>query len=336
MQEMDRQQDADLQLSVVTVTWNAKKYVDECLSSLNQIEDLPCEIIVIDNASTDGTPDLIAEKFPSFQLIRSDRNLGFAKANNIGIRNSGGKYFCLVNSDVVVPKGCLTALIGFLESNPEVGVVGPQMLGPQGNIRRSAMRFPSLLSSVARSLSLDRSPWLSRIVHAQMMTDFSHDRQAEVDILNGWFWMIRREALSQVGLLDEQFFIYGEDMDWCLRFRKAGWKIVFFPGVSAIHYGGASSSAAPVRFYVEQQKADFQYWTKHHSAIAAWAYRAIIFTHNCLRFAGYAVIYCLSRGKRTEARSKLRRSWALVSWMAGLRSDLPGTERASAPPLGAA
>jgi len=331
---MDRQQDADLQLSVITVTWNAKKYVDECLSSLDHVEEFPREVIVIDNASTDGTPDLIAEKFPSFQLVRSDRNLGFAKANNIGIRNSHGKYVCLVNSDVVVPKGCLTSLMQFMESNPEVGVVGPQMLGPAGNIRRSAMRFPSLLSSVARSFSLDRSPWLSRVFHAQMMTDFSHDRQAEVDILNGWFWMIRREALSEVGLLDERFFIYGEDMDWCLRFRKAGWKIVFFPGASAIHYGGASSSAAPVRFYVEQQKADFQYWAKHHSALAAVAYKAIIFVHNLLRMVGYSARYCISGRKRAEAKSKVKRSWALVSWMAGMRSETIVRENAPTPPLG--
>lgn len=312
---MDRKHDTEVRLSVIAVTWNAKKYVDQCLSSLDQIDEAATEVIVVDNASTDGTPELIAEKFKSLRLIRNSENLGFSRANNIGIEQARGRYVCLVNSDVIVPPGCLCSLTQYLEMHPDVGVVGPQMLGPAGNVRRSAMRFPSLLSSLARAFGLDGISLISRLVHAQMMTDFKHDRLADVDILNGWFWVIRREALERVGLLDERFFIYGEDMDWCRRFRSAGWRIVFVPEANAIHFGGASSSAAPVRFYIEQQKADFQYWEKHHAQAAAAAYKAIILFHNVLRTVGYAVVYCVYAKKRGDSAHKVRRSLGVLRWM---------------------
>jgi GT2 family glycosyltransferase len=152
-----------------------------------------------------------------------------------------------------------------------------------------------------------------------LVSDFKHDRITDVDILNGWFWMIRREALDQVGLLDERFFMYGEDLDWCLRFQGAGWQLVFYPEAKAIHYGGASSSAAPVRFYVEQQRANFQYWRKHHGLLSQSAYGGIILLHNLLRLVGYLVVYPVSSSHKSDIGAKVRRSWALLGWMIGGR-----------------
>ena len=324
-------QDRTPLLALVVVTWNAKKYVDLCLRSLDQVEAMPLEIIVVDNASTDGTPELIASEFKRFKLIRNIDNLGFAKANNIGIRSSSGQYICLVNSDVTVPIGCLSNLVNYLESNPGVGMVGPQMLGPDGNVRRSTMRFPSLLSSIGRALALDRFPLVSRLVGSQLVADFAHDRTADVDILNGWFWVVRREALNQVGLLDEQFFMYGEDMDWCLRFRKAGWGVVFYPDANAIHFGGGSSSAAPVRFHIEKYRADFQYWRKHHGVIALAVYAGIVFLNNLLRMIGYLAINLVRPKRKAESAAKVRRSWALLKWMVGLQGKQVTGQTPSAP-----
>ena len=313
-----KQEQAPL-VSLVVVTWNAKKYVDMCLGSLDHIKDIPLEIIVVDNASTDGTTELIANNFKGFKLFRNEENLGFAKANNIGIRNSRGRYVCLVNSDVTVPAGCLSSLLNYMEANPGVGMVGPQMVDPDGTVRRSTMRYPSLRSAIGRALGIDRFPLVSRLLGSQMVSDFRHDRIADVEILNGWFWIVRREALDQVGLLDERFFIYGEDLDWCRRFRKAGWRLVFYPIAKAIHYGGASSSAAPVRFYVEQVRATFQYWRKHHGLFARSAYWGIVLVHNLLRLMGYVAVYSISAKRKNEARAKICRSWALLGWMIGGR-----------------
>ena len=158
-----------------------------------------------------------------------------------------------------------------------------------------------------------------------------------VDILSGCFWVVRRDALNDVGLLDESFFIYGEDMDWCKRFWDAGWPAVFVPQAQAIHYGGASSANAPVRFFIEMQRADLQYWTKHHSRLAVGAYSAICFLNHGLRAIGFALAFLFAR-RRAVARGlkhKVQRSVACLKWMANGRrherargdSDMRSVER---------
>lgn len=314
--------------SVIIVTWNGKKYAEMCLRSLSHVHDLSFETIVVDNASTDGTPELVEREFSQVRLIHSGGNLGFAKGNNIGIRASRGRYLCLVNSDVIVPPDCLSTMIRFMDANPSVGLAGPAMLGPNGGgVRRSSMRFPSLANSLVRALALDTVGPVKKLVKSQLMTDFHHDDIADVDVLNGWFWVARREAVDQVGPLDEQFFMYGEDVDWCRRFHQAGWRIVFYPAASAVHFGGASSSVAPVRFYVEQERANIQYWRKHHSLPATAAYCAIVFLHNVIRLVAYLGVSALISNKRRIAVAKARCSWFLLGWMSGLhRAALPGKE----------
>jgi GT2 family glycosyltransferase len=305
-------------IAIISVTWNAKKYVHKCLRSLAEDVDLAAEVIIVDNASTDGTPDLVAEEFPGFRLFRNTENLGFAKANNAGIRASRGDYVCLINSDVVVPRGCLRRLLEYMQANPDIGLLGPQMVGPDGAVRRSSMRLPSFRNSIGRALAADRIPLLSRAFNGQMMADFNHDQTADVEVLNGWFWMVRREALEQVGLLDERFFIYGEDLDWCKRFRQSGWRVVFFADAKALHYGGASSSAAPVRFYIEMQRANLQYWRKHHGLLERSLNCTVVCVQHALRLVCYSAASLLKVGNLAEAAAKKRRSWAFLKWMAGL------------------
>ena len=190
----------------------------------------------------DGSAGPASARVSVIPRIAEPSKPGLARANNKGIRESHGEYVCLVNSDVVLSRGTLYALYEFMQSNPDVAIAGPQMRGPDGSVRRSSMRDPSLLNAFARAFAIDNLRFVSRRIGGQMMTDFSHREIADVDILNGWFWFIRRKALDEVGLLDERFFMYGEDMDWCYRFRKAGWRLVFNPAVSALHYGGGSSA----------------------------------------------------------------------------------------------
>lgn len=141
---------------------------------------------------------------------------------------------------------------------------------------------------------------------------WDHRTTRPVDILSGCFWLTRRPALDQVGLLDELFFIYGEDMDWCKRFRDVGWSVDFVPGAEAIHYGGASSANSPVRFFVEKQKADLQYWRKHHSQLAVRVYCAISLVHHSLRIVEYSLLACVVRREKQIAWYKVRRSVACV------------------------
>ncbi len=303
-------------VSIIIVVWNAKRYVLECLESLREHGVTICtEVIVVDNASTDGTPDLIAQRFPQFTLIRNPENYGFARANNIGIAASSGDYLCLVNSDVKFTRDCISPMLQYLGENPEVALLGPRMLGPNGEVRRSTMRFPTLWNTFCRAIGLDTLFPHSRRFGGLLMSDFDHNQTAPVEVLNGWFWLVRRTAIARVGLLDPIFFMYGEDVDWCYRFHHAGEKTVFFAGAEAIHYGGASSSNAPLRFYLEQSYANWQFWRKHHGWLPQMAFLATLAVHNLIRFLGAAAGYLLSPSQRPLNLLKLKGSLVCLQWV---------------------
>jgi len=302
-------------ISIVIVVWNAKKYVIECLDSLKEyLGDICAEVIIVDNASTDGSPELVAERYPEFKLIRNTENLGFAKANNIGIAQSSGEYLCLVNSDVKFTDDCFSPMLRYLAENPGVAMIGPKMLTANGEARRSTMRFPTIWNSFTRAIALDLVFRRSSLFGGQLMSDFDHQRTIPVEVLNGWFVLIRRSALERVGLLDPQFFMYGEDVDWCYRFRKAGQEIVFFAGAGAIHYGGASAAGAPLRFQLEMYRANLQYWRKHHSRIAQQLYLVSLAIYDAGRVFGLACSYPCLPGQRPSIGFKIKRSLACLQW----------------------
>jgi GT2 family glycosyltransferase len=303
-------------ISIVVVVWNAKRYVEECLGSLREhCRNIYYEVTVVDNASTDGTAEMIAEMFPEFHLIRNPENLGFAKANNIGIGESSGDYICLVNSDVKFSDDCISPMIRYLSENAEVGMVGPRMLGENGEVRRSTMRFPTVWNNFCRAIGLDYLFKGSRSFGGLLMSDFDHQTTARVEVLNGWFLVVRRSAIERVGLLDPQFFMYGEDVDWCYRFHQAGEAVVFFSEAGAIHYGGASSSNAPLRFYLELYRATWQYWRKHYSGVAQLGFLIAFAIHHSLRLVGSGLVYLFAPSKRPNTAAKFRRSLACLQWV---------------------
>lgn len=311
-----------MHLSLVIVAWNAKKYVWECLTSLLQAtkDHVSSEIIVVDNDSSDGTPQLVSESFPLVKLIRNNNNLGFAKAMNIGIKEANGEFIYLINSDVVVPEDSLEKMLCYMQENQDIGLLAPKMRGPDGTVQRSTMRFPTVWSTFCQAVALDSLFSGSKVFGGFLMRDFGHDRTMDVDVLNGWFWMLRRSALDQVGLLDERFFIYGEDIDWCRRFHLAGWRVVFYHEASAVHYGGASSARAPIRFYIEMQRANLQYWEKHYGWLATWGFLLNSWLHHLIRVIGYGTLCILDRSRRDEAVFKVKRSLASLLWLSGLSS----------------
>lgn len=304
--------------SLVIVTWNAKQHACECLTSLCKLMELgSSEIIVVDNSSTDGTPEFIRERFPSIKLIRNASNLGFAKGTNIGIKEASGDYVSLINSDVIVPAGCIESMYRYMEQNKNIGMLGPRMLGVDGQVNRSTMVFPTVWNTFCHAIALDslfkRSKWFGGF----LMKELNSQKTTDVDVLNGWFWMVRRRALDQVGLLDERFFIYGEDIDWCRRFHQSGWRVVLFQEASAVHYGGASSKRAPIRFYLEMQRANLQYWEKHYGWLATWGFLMNSWLHHCCRIIGYGAVCVFDRNRREEGRYKIERSIASIRWLVG-------------------
>jgi len=294
----------------------------QCLASLFSEECRhPLELIVVDNASSDGSPESVAKNYPQVRLIRNATNLGFAKANNIGILAATGKYIGLVNSDVKVLPHCLDRLVDYIEKHPDTGMVGPRVIDGENKLQRSCRGFPTVWNMFCRALALDSFFPGVPVFTGYSLRHWPQDTCRDVDILSGCFWLARRKALDEVGLLDESFFMYGEDMDWCKRFWKGGWKLAFVPSAEAIHYGGASSANAPVRFYIERHRADLQYWRKHHSRPAVACYFVLTCVHLSLRLAGHCLVLLLRRSGRETCRYKVKRSVAALKWMlsAGIR-----------------
>ncbi len=308
-------------VSVIVVSWNAREYLMQCLASLkDETCRCPMEIIVVDNASSDASPDSVAAQYPDVHLIRNAANLGFAKANNLGLAQSQGAYLCFVNSDVEVLPGCISRLVEYCEQHPEVGMVGPRILGGDGKLQRSCRGFPSVWNMFCRALALDHLFPKCRLLTGYSLWHWAQTSLQPVDILTGCFWLVRRKALEQVGLLDEAFFMYGEDMDWCKRFWAKGWQVVFVPGAEAIHYGGVSSDKAPVRFYVERQRADFQYWRKHHSRFEQSLYFLICCVQHTLRILGHGVALLTRQGNLERERLKVLRSYRCLQWLLSRRN----------------
>jgi GT2 family glycosyltransferase len=289
-----------MDISVVIVAWNAKHYLELCLESLAAaLPRRSMETLVVDNASTDGSAEMIESRFPWVRLIKSGENLGFAKGNNLAIRECQGRYIALVNPDVIVFPGCLDALADFLDQNPKVGNVGPRVYNPDMSQQSTCRRFPTLWNNFCTTTGLAAAFKNSRFFSGEHMFYFPHDRTMAVDVLVGCFSMIRREAFEAVGLLDEGLFMYGDDVDWCRRCWKAGWEVVFFPGAQAVHDRGKITAPYPVRFAVAQQRSVLHYWFKHHGFYGRLGIGSMMLFHHLLRYI-FAVLAGFASPHRSE------------------------------------
>jgi GT2 family glycosyltransferase len=288
-------------LCFVIVSWNAKDYLLQCLDSIyKDLGDRPAEIIVVDNASTDHSVAAVRQQYPQVELIESGKNLGFARANNLGIQHCSGEHIFLVNSDVIILPGCIDKLSRYLSENPGVGMVSPRILNADGTLQISYRAKPTILNSLTRALALDSLPFVRRIVGNGLRKDHIASGQL-AEITSGCFWVARRTAVSNVGMLDEDFFFYGEDKDWCVRFWKSGFQVAYLPEAEAIHFGGASSSRQPVRFYVEQHRANLHYWKKHHGTIGQLGIRLVMLIHQAVRVAlGVVALPLFAFSRRRE------------------------------------
>lgn len=305
-------------VSAIVVSWNTRDMTLDCLRSIEaDCVSVAHEIIVIDNASTDGSPDAISEALPGVILIRNEKNLGFARANNQGIAAARGRYLALINSDAIVLPGCLSELIEVLEEQPDIGLIAPRILGRDRRLQPNCLRFPSYWNRFCESAGLSRlfpdADWLGDTQLSERHLGVRRD----VDILVGCFWLARAKAVRRIGPLDADFFMYGEDMDWCRRFWRGGWRVVYDPAAVAIHYGGASSDLQPTRFFIQLQRSILRYWRKHHGR-AGWVYcAAMIALHQLVRLAAGTALYVLRPARRAEIGRKIRRNAACLAWLAG-------------------
>ncbi|MCE5210549.1 MAG: glycosyltransferase family 2 protein [Deltaproteobacteria bacterium] len=305
-----------MDISVVIVNWNTKDLLIECLHSLNKVTgNLKKEIIVVDNGSNDGSQEAVKTVFPEVKIIKNNENLGFAKANNIGMKASTGRYLCLVNSDVKVLDGCLEQLMHYMDQDTGIGIVGPQILWPDMTLQDSCRKFPGLWNNICDLLHLNKLFPKSDLFSGEHMMFFDHTTAKQVEGLAGCFLMIRKSALEQVGMFDEQYFIYFEETDLCKRFRENNWKIVFFPYAHAIHYGRKSSSKDALRFSFEQLKSKIQYWKKHHRRHVVIIILFTLLVQHGFKLITDTILYVAAPSKREQIIHRLLNNYFTAKYI---------------------
>ena len=266
-------------LCVVIVSYNTRDLLRACLRSLaasleRTARELDAEITVVDNASSDGTADMVRADFPSVRLIPLMENRGFAAANNLAVRLSDSRYVLLLNPDTEVLDDAPLALVRFMDAHPGVAVCGCRLLNPDRTFQHSCFRFPTLPMSF-----LDLFPLHYRLLESRLNGRYPrrwYNHSFPIDHPLGACMMVRRQAIEQVGPLDEGFFMYCEEVDWCYRMKQAGWEIYYTPDAAVIHYGGASTGQIAGPMFVTLHRSRDRFFRKHYGPLYALAARCIL------------------------------------------------------------
>lgn len=256
-----------MDLSIIIVNYNTKKLTLQCISSVYESNiESSLEIFVVDNSSTDNSVEAIRQQFPNVILIENKENVGFSKANNQAIKQATGAFVLLLNSDTILKENTLSIMLQYMKENEDVGAAGCEVLLPDGNLDKACHRgFPTPSASFYYMSGLAKkypnNPRFNQYHKGYLNMSEIH----EIDCLVGAFMIIRAKTIRQVGMLDESYFMYGEDIDWCYRIKEAGWKVIYNPTVSIIHYKGASSRKKPAKIVYEFHRAMFLFHNKHYS-----------------------------------------------------------------------
>lgn len=267
---------SSIDLLVVILNYNTRDLLRDCLRSLDVQKGISFEVCVVDNASPDESAAMVEREFPRVRLLRNPDNNGFSAGNNLGLRSYGwpeagnSRYVMLLNPDTVVPEHALAAMVSYADAQPEVGVVGPRLLLPDGTLDKACRRgFPTPAVSFYRLSGLSRIFRRSARFNRYNMEYLDERQRAEVDAVVGACMLVRAEVLRRVGLLDEIFFMYGEDLDWCMRIKQAGWRIMYFPDVIVHHVKRAASRRSEKAQY-EFDRAMWLFYCKHYRAAQPW------------------------------------------------------------------
>lgn len=269
-----------MDVSIIILNYNTKQLTLSAIESVYRSETgYRYEIILVDNASTDGTVEAVRKNYPEVRTIVSPTNVGFSRGNNTGIRQACGRYILLLNSDTIMQPDTLEIMVRFMDEHPNVGASGCKIILPDGQLDKACKRgFPTPSASFYYAFGFSKwFPNNPRFTQYQL-SHLDSDQDYPVDSLVGAFMLVRREAIDQVGLLDEDFFMYGEDIDWCFRIKQAGRQIYYYPYTHIIHYKGASSSRKPFKIVYEFHRAMFLFHQKHYKQKYNFFINALVYT----------------------------------------------------------
>ena len=301
-----------MDISFIIVNWNTQGLLLDCIASiLATVRGFEYEIIVVDNGSTDGSPAAVRQHFDtSVLLIENAENLGFARANNQALARAQGNYLVLLNSDTLLREGAISELVRFLDTHPRVALAGPAMFDEQGHLQNSFDNFPSLATEL-----LNKS--LLRILLPKKYAGKASSGTCEpfeVDSLIGACLVVRRAAIERVGLLDEDYFFFLEETDWCLRFRRAGWSIYHVPSAQIVHLQGRSKKMRPARAWVEYYRSLYLFFKKNRSPFSYTLLRIFRVVKLAINVALTTAGLLITAGIRRRFREKIRIYGYLLWW----------------------
>ncbi|MEA3460165.1 MAG: glycosyltransferase family 2 protein [Chloroflexota bacterium] len=277
-----------LDLVIVIISWNVRELLEACLVSVYKSlegSNLRSEVWVVDNSSSDGSAEMVRERFPQAKLIANETNIGFAAANNQALRALGfatprpplaPRHVLLLNPDTVVVGDALATMVRFLDENPSAGVAGAKLLHPDGRLQHSAFAFPTLAQAFLDFFPIHHRLLESRLNGRYPRRFYKRGEPFSIDHPLGAAMMIRGEAIEQAGLLDEGFRIYCEEIDWCMRMKKAGWGVYCVPGAEVVHYVAGSTRQVRDEMFVELWRSRYRLFEKHYGRSYRWAVRHIV------------------------------------------------------------
>ena len=288
------------ELSICIVSWNTRQLLADCLASLGEDpRGARWEVLVVDNASVDGSADMVATRYPRVQLIRSEVNLGFGGGNNLALARARGRHLLLLNSDTRVPVGALGALVERLDAEADIGAVGPRLVDAGGRLELSCGRAPGTGAEIVHKLLLHRLFPFFRF------GGWDHRSRRDVGWVTGACLMVRGAAARAVGFLDEGIFMCFEDLEWCMRLRAAGWRIVYDPGSEVVHLEGQSIRQRLGDMLVISQQSLYYLFQKHFGRSRLHLLRGLTLVEMILRTLLWSALWLLQPGRRTEAADRL-------------------------------
>lgn len=303
-----------MELSIIIVNWNTHNLLSSCISSIfRHTPDRPFEVWVVDNASNDGSVQMVKDRFSQVHLIENHKNIGFAAANNQAIFRSEGRYILLLNPDTEVKPSALTTLVRFMEAHPEAGSAGARLINPNGSLQPSCYPAQTLSREFWRLFHLDAL----RPYAIYPLSKWDLETSRRVDVIQGACLILRREVLDQVGYLEEDYFMYSEEVDLCYRIGQAGWSTFWVPQAQVVHYGGESTKQVPVEMFLNLYRSKILFFRKHKGWLQVQVYKLILFAAAMARL----LLSPLSLLVRSKHR---RRYLPLVNYYHQLLKALPG------------
>ncbi len=291
-----------MDVSIIVVAWNVREFVHNCLKSVyEQTTGIDFEVIYVDNASHDGSIEMVRKDFPFATVIENEENKGFIKANNQAIKIAKGRWVLLLNSDTVILDNAIAKTVQFADDHPEAAVVGCKTFYPDGALQRNCFMYPALVNMLLSAFFLNKLFPRNKFFGRERMAWWDLDDVREVEVVCGCYALVRSEAIDQVGMMEERLFMYGDDPDWCFRFKKAGWKTLFTPDAEIIHWGGQSTKGMAREFRWQQLGSVLIFFRLHRCRLSFFIACILTALSLTLRAPYWLCVGLLSKKNRAKA-----------------------------------